>query len=84
MCYSVYLTHGTVLAALGLELRKLPLGSLPMAAQQVLLIGLSLGVVFAAGALYFVLIERPCMDPRWPRKLIALLRSHRAVPAQSP
>jgi len=84
MCYSVYLTHGTVLAALGLVLRKLPFGSLPVAGQQVLLIALSLGVVFAAGTLYFVLIERPCMDPRWPRKLVALLRSHRTVPAQSP
>lgn len=84
MCYSVYLTHGTVLAALGLALRKLPFGSLPMVGQQVLLVGLSLAVVFAAGTLYFVLIERPCMDPRWPRKLIALFRSDRAVPAQSP
>jgi peptidoglycan/LPS O-acetylase OafA/YrhL len=27
------------------------------------------------GAVYFRLIERPCMDPRWPQKLIARFRS---------
>jgi hypothetical protein len=31
---------------------------------------LTLGAAIAAlGTLYFVLIERPCMDPQWPRKL---------------
>jgi peptidoglycan/LPS O-acetylase OafA/YrhL len=29
----------------------------------------------AAGAVYFRLIERPCMNPRWPQDLIARFRS---------
>jgi len=73
MCYSVYLTHGTVLAAIGTAWRKLPLGSLPLAAQQLLLIGVCVAAVYAVGTLYFVAIERPCMDPRWPGKLVARL-----------
>jgi peptidoglycan/LPS O-acetylase OafA/YrhL len=29
----------------------------------------------AVGSVYYLLIERPCMDPRWPQKLIARFRS---------
>jgi hypothetical protein len=31
---------------------------------------LTLGTAIALlGTLYFVLVERPCMDPQWPQKL---------------
>lgn len=74
MCYSLYLTHGTVLATLGTLWRKVSLGSLPLLTQQLLMIGVCTVTVFATGAAYFVLIERPCMDPHWHRKLAGRLR----------
>jgi peptidoglycan/LPS O-acetylase OafA/YrhL len=75
MCYSIYLTHGTVLAAIGTAWSKLPLGSLPLVAQQLLMIGICAIAVLAVGTAYFVSIERPCMDPRWPGKLMSRLVS---------
>jgi peptidoglycan/LPS O-acetylase OafA/YrhL len=69
MCYSVYLTHGTVLAAIGTVWSKVALGSVPLVAQQLLLIGVCAAAVYGVGTLYYLAIERPCMDPRWPGKL---------------
>lgn len=74
MCYSMYLTHGTVLAAMGTVWSKLPLGSLPAFAQQLLMVSVCAAAVYTVGMAYYVLIERPCMDPHWPRKLSARLR----------
>jgi peptidoglycan/LPS O-acetylase OafA/YrhL len=78
MCYSLYLTHGTVLATLGTLWSKIALGSLPLLAQQLLTIAVGAVAVYATGAVYFVLIERPCMDPHWPRQLVARLRYRRS------
>jgi peptidoglycan/LPS O-acetylase OafA/YrhL len=39
---------------------------------QVVLLGACI-YLFCTG--YFVLIERPCMDPNWPRKLVAWFSS---------
>jgi peptidoglycan/LPS O-acetylase OafA/YrhL len=73
MCYSVYLTHGTVLAAVGTAWSKLSFGSVPLVAQQLLLIGVCAAAVYGVGALYYLAIDRPCMDPRWPGKLRSYL-----------
>jgi peptidoglycan/LPS O-acetylase OafA/YrhL len=37
--------------------------------------------VFLVGAVYFVLIERPCMDPQWPQKMWHRLRGRSEVQA---
>jgi peptidoglycan/LPS O-acetylase OafA/YrhL len=83
MCYSVYLTHGTVLAAIGTAWSKLALGSVPLVAQQLLLIGVCAAAVYGVGTLYYLAIERPCMDPRWPGKLrpylVRMVQSIRGV-----
>ena len=67
MCYSIYLTHRTTILVLEVLLVRL---HLPFAVW----LGVSLFVVtpvaMAVGAVYFVLIERPCMDPGWPGKLV--------------
>jgi peptidoglycan/LPS O-acetylase OafA/YrhL len=74
MCYSVYLTHGTVLAAVAKAFSHFDLSALPMFVQLSMVLALSLIAAFLVGAICFVVLERPCMDPRWPEKLVAAVR----------
>jgi peptidoglycan/LPS O-acetylase OafA/YrhL len=74
MCYSVYLTHGTVLAMVATALAGSRIAALPLVVQRIVVVGTSLSAVFFVGTVFFLLIERPCMDPLWPRKIVAMLR----------
>jgi peptidoglycan/LPS O-acetylase OafA/YrhL len=84
MCYSFYLMHMLVIdSAVKITRRFLIPSNLPLSFLiQIVLLG-SCIYIFCTG--YFVLIERPCMDPRWPRKVIArlsdLFRPAEAVPS---
>jgi peptidoglycan/LPS O-acetylase OafA/YrhL len=64
MCYSLYLLHALVLSATGRVLERLPF---VMPALLVWL--LSAAAVLFCGTIFFILVERPCMDPAWPKKL---------------
>jgi peptidoglycan/LPS O-acetylase OafA/YrhL len=80
MCYSIYLLHARVLAAVvhGL-LAKLPsLGS--FTADYSLVLPLASLAVVAVSAVFFVLVEKPCMDPGWPTKALEWLRGSRGRP----
>jgi peptidoglycan/LPS O-acetylase OafA/YrhL len=85
MCYSFYLMHLLVVEIMFKLTRRLliPSNLLLSYVIQAALLGTCIYVVCTA---YFVLIERPCMDPNWPRKLRArfdnLTRSPRAVVAE--
>jgi peptidoglycan/LPS O-acetylase OafA/YrhL len=72
MCYSIYLTHRTTILVLQVLLVRFHL-------PFVVWLGISLFAVtpaaIAVGAVYFLLIERPCMDPGWPRKVVLWFRS---------
>src|SRR5207244_2786098 len=73
MCYSIYLIHYPLMLWLSRELRPL-LGS--SFGLNVVILTVVLGAaVVAAGTIFFALIERPCMEPDWPSRL---LRSARA------
>lgn len=72
MCYSIYLTHRTTILVIQLLLVRLHLGFLFWLALSLLVVA---PLSVAVGAVYFLLIERPCMDPCWPNKLIAIVRS---------
>jgi peptidoglycan/LPS O-acetylase OafA/YrhL len=72
MCYSIYLTHRTTILVLQLLLARFHLHLLIWLTASLILGTLA---SIAVGAAYFRLIERPCMDPRWPQKLIARFRS---------
>ena len=68
MCYSTYLLHALIISTLFPLTRRFISGDHIYASyvgQAVLL----LTAIVAASLLYFVAIERPCMDPRWPQKL---------------
>jgi peptidoglycan/LPS O-acetylase OafA/YrhL len=83
MCYSVYLTHGTVLAIVATALSYTRIAELPIVAQRLLVAGTSLTAVFVMGAVFYSLVERPCMNPQWPQRLIATLRwRHANAPAE--
>jgi peptidoglycan/LPS O-acetylase OafA/YrhL len=73
MCYSLYLTHSTMLAAVTPLVHRLAHSSFPIPVQFILIFSLCFAAVLLAGLIYFVLIERPCMDPSWPHKLAVKL-----------
>lgn len=69
MCYSIYLIHVPLISVLGRWTQGLIGASygLSLLLETVVLVP----VVLAAGAAFFVLVERPCMDPRWPQRVAA-------------
>jgi peptidoglycan/LPS O-acetylase OafA/YrhL len=69
MCYSIYLLHFLFIAVLFKVTRHAILpGALFFVnyAIQLLIVGLP---VIAMCTVFFLLVERPCMDPDWPSKL---------------
>ena len=78
MCYSIYLTHRTTIWLLDAFFGRFHLRFRAMLSAS-LLLGIPASIV--VGAIYFRLIERPCMDPKWPQRLTGYFRSR---PPQKP
>jgi peptidoglycan/LPS O-acetylase OafA/YrhL len=79
MCYTIYLFHNQLIGAIiGLTKGIAPTGSYTanLILQGVMVFPLAL----AACAVYFVLIERPCMKKDWPKQLMAKMK--RLVPGE--
>jgi peptidoglycan/LPS O-acetylase OafA/YrhL len=75
MCYSIYLTHSLTLQAADAILRRL----MPHAGFWDFFIASSLFVtpcLLGVGTIFFIFIERPCMDKHWPTKLWARLHGY--------
>jgi peptidoglycan/LPS O-acetylase OafA/YrhL len=72
MCYSIYLTHLPLLVLLAPLGRSLVVGG--YRATMVLEIVVMVPIVVTVGTVFFVLIERPCMDPTWPTRMAASVR----------
>ncbi len=74
MCYSIYLWHFFIIAMVFRVTRHVQVGNdwLLNLLLQVLLL---LPPVFAGSAGVYLLIERPCMDPDWPSKLLAKIKA---------
>lgn len=79
MCYSIYLWHFFVIGVFFRVTRHFVVfhDFLVNYLIQIVALGIPIALV---SALAFVLIEKPCMDPEWPRKL-GLTR--RTVPSQA-
>lgn len=72
MCYSIYLLHFPLIGFL--TRFTLALGQNAGAGTQLLVQALLLSpAVILVSAVYYLLLERPCMDRDWPRKLIRAL-----------
>lgn len=72
MCYSLYLMHMLVISVVFKGTRHLAIFTdfLANYSVQVLILGTA---ILLCGTAYYILIERPCMDPEWPGKLWARL-----------
>ncbi len=82
MCYSLYLTHSLVLQGLAWAFYRFA-GKAHFYAHLLASEILFLPFLFFFGAVYFVLLERPCMDKRWPQKLMAFLRERSPLARRS-
>jgi peptidoglycan/LPS O-acetylase OafA/YrhL len=72
MCYSIYLLHYPLLVLLTRVTRHLVWGSFNT--QVLLQIAWCTPVLLAFGLVFYVAVERPCMEPDWPSRLIARIR----------
>lgn len=80
MCYTMYLYQFLVFSSMGLFMRRftwLPFTKLYLATAAVLIPAL---LVFTIAM--YLLVERPCMNPEWPNRLLALFR-RKAQPAET-
>lgn len=77
MCYSIYLLHNVFLNnTLFLTRGLAPFGAYaPDLLLQLLIMG---PLIVAFSAVFFVLVERPCMDKAWPQHLAQWLRQRSA------
>jgi peptidoglycan/LPS O-acetylase OafA/YrhL len=70
MCYSFYLMHMLVISTAFRFTQHLVVSNFfATCLIQVVVLGVCIYLVCTA---YYILIERPCMDPKWPQKLLKL------------
>jgi len=74
MCYSIYLWHFFIIALVFKASRHLVITH-DLLANFLLQSALILPCILAFSVAYFIAIERPCMNPEWPKKLWAALRT---------
>lgn len=75
MCYSIYLWHFFVIALIFKVSRRV-LVTHDLLNNFLVQSVLILPCILAVSVLYFILIERPCMDPTWPQKLWTAVSGH--------
>jgi peptidoglycan/LPS O-acetylase OafA/YrhL len=83
MCYSIYLLHYTLILAMFKVTRKAFIPGAPFFVNYWIQFLLVVVPVVAMCAVFFVLVERPCMDPNWPSKLWHKLTGRRAIEAEA-
>ena len=65
MCYSIYLLHNYLIAFTGLTTERLGMGW-SFEARLLLQLLLIAPIVLIVSAVYYRVIEQPCMQPGWP------------------
>jgi len=68
MCYSFYLMHSLIIHGL-YSITKHAMVFTGFFRNYLVALLLNLGPVLVLSVSYYILIERPCMDPHWPRRL---------------
>lgn len=69
-CYSIYLIHYPLISIIGNKIID--------KTNYTVFILIECIFVLIASSIFYLLIERPCMDKNWPKKVAALARSIRA------
>lgn len=70
MCYSIYLVHNYIVAALGMLTERI-FPAYPFEWRLLVQFALMTPILLVLSALYFRWVERPCMRPDWPQRLKA-------------
>ena len=83
MCYSIYLIHYGVISAVGRFTGALASASSYEATLLLQLVVFVPAVLMVCGTL-FVMVERPCMRPTWPRDLLTWWRHRRRANSGAP
>lgn len=69
MCYSIYLLHYALIAFLADKTKSLFIPDWSYTANFGIQFLIIIPIVLVVSAVYFALIERPCMDKDWPQRL---------------
>jgi len=69
MCYSIYLLHVWGITLAGRYTENLG-ATLPFASSIFLQTVLPTPIILAISGIFFILVERPCMMPDWPQRLM--------------
>jgi len=72
MCYTIYLLHNYIVAAIGLLTERV-FSAGPFTGRLGVQFILITPILLVLSALYFRWVERPCMRPDWPQRLLANL-----------
>lgn len=72
MCYSIYLLHYAVISFFGNPIMQFQFSQYRFF-NLAIYSALILFAVWAVSSVYYLLIERPCMDKQWPKKLAQFL-----------
>lgn len=78
MCYTIYLLHNYLIACFGM-ITESSLTTAPFLVRLVCQTALVGPMVLVVSAIWFRLIERPCMRPDWPQRFAK--RIHALLPA---
>lgn len=73
MCYSIYLLHTGVINGTGVIAERLLVGS-SFSSRFLSQAVMAVPAILVACGIYFVFLERPCMNPNWPRAVVGRLR----------
>ncbi len=69
MVYTIYLLHAQIISGVAQLVGEHGAGSGDFGRDCLLVSAISLPLVALASAGFFLLVERPCMNPRWPQLL---------------
>jgi peptidoglycan/LPS O-acetylase OafA/YrhL len=75
MCYSIYLVHFEMIAAVGRAVRRFGPGTGRMWVEMLIQGPVILAVTLTTCVAFYAVVERPCMDPGWPGKLAEWVRA---------
>jgi peptidoglycan/LPS O-acetylase OafA/YrhL len=78
MCYSLYLLHYPLYSFIA---GRIITGHLSLAGACLRLGVAALPLAVAAGVAYYLLIERPCMNPNWPKQFYQRVRQLLGLPS---
>ncbi|GAA1389987.1 acyltransferase [Luteococcus peritonei] len=80
MCYSIYLIHNPLLG-ITLNITDALTPSGPYLLRYLVQLAVNSLIVLFCSGIFYLLVERPCMNPNWYKDLAARLRGRRSVEA---